>query len=357
MERWYYKMRPTAPAVRRGSRCPSRYNDLRSGESMLRTFLQDIHFALRMLRKSPGFTAVVVLTLALGIGANTIIFSAVNAVLLQPLPYRNPGQLVLVSEAKPDAGISGAGLSYPGFTALRNARDVFSSAAGFGGHSLVLTGYGEPSEVRTVVVTPEFFSVLLAQPRMGRVFTNEDGRRGATAVAVLSETLWRSRFGADPHIVGRSIDLDRRAYTVIGVMPAGFHTPFLDQPNQLWIPLAQDPLYSAWMTRPPQQHWMAVIARVHPGISYTRLQTELGALSQLLARQDPAERNWSIQTKALKDSITGDVKLPLLLLLASTALVLLIACTNIANLLLSRATSRKKEIAIRLALGAGAGRI
>ncbi len=324
---------------------------------MLRTFLQDIHFALRMLRKSPGFTAVVVLTLALGIGANTIIFSAVNAVLLQPLPYRNPGQLVLVSEAKPDAGISGAGLSYPGFTALRNARDVFSSAAGFGGHSLVLTGYGEPSEVRTVVVTPEFFSVLLAQPRMGRVFTNEDGRRGATAVVVLSETLWRSRFGADPHIVGRSIDLDRRAYTVIGVMPAGFHTPFLDQPNQLWIPLAQDPLYSAWMTRPPQQHWMAVIARVHPGISYTRLQTELGALSQLLARQDPAERNWSIQTKALKDSITGDVKLPLLLLLASAALVLLIACTNIANLLLSRATSRKKEIAIRLALGAGAGRI
>src|SRR5207245_857966 len=150
-----------------------------SWESFIETLWQDLRFAVRMLRKSPGFTAVVVLTLALGIGANTAIFSIVNAVLLRRLPYANANQLVFVSEAKPDAGSSGLGMSYPTFTELRDDNRVFSAVAGLGGHALVLTGYGEPSEVSTVVVTSEFFSVLAAEPLLGRVFIPEDGQRGA----------------------------------------------------------------------------------------------------------------------------------------------------------------------------------
>ncbi len=326
------------------------------GLAALEALGRDCRLALRSWLRNPLWTAVVILTLALGIGANSAIFAVADAVLLRPLPFPQPQELVnVVGVGPPGSGVFGA--SYADYVAWRDQATAFSGLAADQAHDLTLTGHGQPTTVHAAVVTPDLFATLEARPLAGRVLGPNDAGRGAAPVAMVSERLWRGYFGAEPQLIGHAIALDHRAFTVVGIMPAGFRFPPRNPPNDVWIPLAQDPLFGSWMSV-RGRHYLPVEGRLRQGVSLVQAQAQLGAIMQRLAGADPADDGgFTVQLQPLRQRIVGDAAPALLLLLAAAGLVLLLACANVANLLLARAISREKEIALRLALGAGRGRV
>src|SRR5277367_5056073 len=312
--------------------------------------MQDIRFAFRLLAKSPGFTTIAILTLALGIGANTAIFSVVNGVLLRPLPFRDPARLVLIAEKSSFPVVS---TSYENFCDWRDQSNSFERMQAVRSGAITLTGAGEPERLNVQMSTAGLFSMLGINPQIGRTFLPEEDRAGGTPVVLLSYGLWQRRFGGSTEILSKPINLDTRPYTVVGVLPAGFQ---VFQSVDVFLPFAP------WAaTLPQDRSWhpgILALGRLKPGVSREQANTEMIGVTKRLEQQYPLyNTGTSASVVGLQDQIVQNSRPALLLLLGAVSFVLLIACVNVANLLLARAASRGREVAIRTAMGAGRARV